>query len=181
MARVFTSEELITEVRRIGAFNDVASEGKTDTDILNTLNTVMFDELVPSLIKYQEDYLVKSTDFTITARLIPIPTRAVGNILRDVYYISSGTEEQYLPQINREDIPFYNTVDNLFSNRPDGFYVEGDAIILVPNITSGTLRLSYYFRPGSLVKAASYRTVASVDSATCRFDGTDDMDYSHTL
>jgi hypothetical protein len=164
MARVFTSGELITEVRRIGAFNDVGSEGKTDADILNALNTVMFDELVPSLIKYQEDYLVKSFDFTITNRLVPMPTRAIGNILRDVYFVSADSQNQYLSKINREDVPFYNTINS--TAHPDGFYIEGDAIILVPSISSGTLRISYFFRPGQLVDSDSYRTVSSVDSST---------------
>ena len=38
--------------------------------------------------------------------------------------------------------------------------------MLDPPATAGTLKLSYFFRPGQLVKAASYRRVASVDSTT---------------
>jgi hypothetical protein len=166
MARVFTAEECITEVRRIGAFNDVGSEGKSDTDILNALNTVMLDELIPSLIRYQEEYLVKAINYTITSssEFIPVPTRAIGNTLRDIYFRTSDlTESKYLPQINREDLPFYSTTA---SGHPDGFYMEGDNIRLVPAPSSGVLRLSYYFRPGQLVKSDSYRTIASVDSST---------------
>lgn len=166
MTRVFTSEDLITEVRRIGTFNDVSSEGKTDSDILNALNTVMLDELVPSLIKYREEYLVKSFDYTLTSKLAPIPTRAIGNTLRDVYFIASGNQNSYLPKLNREDLPFYDTITTSNTSAPNGFYIEGDAIIMVPSITSGTLRISYYFRPGQLVLADSYRTVSSVDSST---------------
>jgi hypothetical protein len=167
MARAFTSEQLLTEVRRIGAFSDVSSEGKTDTDILNALNTVMLDELVPNLLRYREEYLVKAINQTITASdtFINIPSRAIGNTLRDVYFVSSDlSANEYLPKISREDIPFLASLDT--TNTPGGFYVEGDSIRLLPGPTSGVLRLSYFFRPGTLVKADSYRTVASVDSTT---------------
>ena len=167
MARVFTSEQLITEVRRIGAFNDVNSEGKTDTDILNALNSVMGDEMIPSLLKYREDYLVKAVNQTITSSqsFIQFPSRAIGNTLRDVYFRTTDrTQDQYLPQINREDLPFFKTLTE--TDRPDGYYPEGDSIRLVPGPLGGILRMSYFFRPGDLVLSDSYRTVASITNST---------------
>jgi hypothetical protein len=167
MARVFTSEQLITEVRRIGAFSDVASEGKTDTDILNALNTVMLDEMLPSLIKYREEYLVKAVNQTVTTsdEFIQIPSRAIGNTLRDVFFRSADfSSNTYLPKINREDIPFITSLDT--TNSPSGFYLEGDSLRLLPGPVAGVLRLSYFFRPGALVLSDSYRTVSSVDSST---------------
>jgi hypothetical protein len=167
MAKVWTTEELITEVRRIGAFNDVESEGKADADVINALDLVMMDELVPQLSILSEEYLVRDHVLTTTTNQIyvDVPSRAVANTIRDIYV--SDTDDgnaRYLPRINRENRPFY-TQD--VSDFPEGFYLSGDHIVLVPKNAGGKqLNLSYMFRPGQLVKSAAYRKVVSVDSTT---------------
>lgn len=167
MAKVWTTEQEIVEVRRIGAFNDVESDGKADADIINALDLVMMDELVPQLVRLQEEYLVRSIDVTTTANqeFVDIPKRAVANAIRDIYIEeANGDGRNFVTMINRENRPFYSTVA---SDRPEGFYLEGDHIVLVPKNTGGkVLKLSYVFRPGQLVKSANYRKVVTVDSTT---------------
>ncbi len=155
---------MIALVRRIGSFSDVDSEGKTDQDILDTLDVVMMDELVPTMSKYHEEYFLKvvTTTITETPNFYPIPSRAVGNTWRDVYY-ENGSQREYLPRLNREHIPFLDTTP---AGVPAGFVVEGDGIVLHPPGNTGTLRISFLFRPGQLVLAANYRKVSSVDSTT---------------
>lgn len=167
MAKIWKTEELITEVRRIGAFNDVESEGKADADIINALDLVMMDELVPSLSLLQEEYLIRDHVITTTANqeFVDIPSRSVANMIRDIW-ISLTTNEgrRYLPMINREMRPFYPVTAQAY---PEGFYMQGDHMVLVPKIDGAkTLHLSYMFRPGQLVKSTGYRTVSSVDSTT---------------
>jgi len=167
MAKLWTTEQEIAEVRRIGAFNDVESEGKADADIINALDLVMMDELVPSLNLLKEEYLVRNHVVTTTANqeFVDVPSRAVAGMLRDIWI--SGTDgegRRLLPMIGRENRPFY---DNDAASYPAGFYMQGDHIVLVPKISGAkTLQLSYMFRPGQLVKSSAYRTVSSVDSTT---------------
>ena len=56
MAKVFTAEQLIQSVQRRAAFSpDAQSEGKADQDILDVLDEVMFEELVPFIRRLKED------------------------------------------------------------------------------------------------------------------------------
>lgn len=167
MAKIWTTEEEIIEVRRIGAFNDVESDGKTDADIINVLDLVTMDEMVPQLVRLQEEYLVRTQQVTTTANqlYVDLPSRAVANALRDISISDAdGSNTFYLPMITRENLPFYSTDS---SDRPDGFFMEGDHIRLVPKSSGGKLLiLAYNFRPGQLVKSADYRKVVTVDSTT---------------
>lgn len=165
MSKSYTTEQLITTVRRIGAFNDVSSEGKEDSDIIDVLDIVMLDELLPAIVRLQEEYLVRTVDVTSTANqeFLQVPKRSVANGLRDIYFVD-GTVQRYLPMINRENRPFHGQIAN---EQPIGIYMEGDRIVLVPKSTGGAVfRLSYTFRPSQLVKAADYRKVVTVDSTT---------------
>lgn len=165
MAKSYTTEQLISLVRRIGAFNDVGSEGKEDTDIMDALDEVMLSELAPVLIRVQEEYLVRTLPVTTTANQehVDIPTRALANIIRDVWF-QDGNQRRFIPLVNRENRPFYG-IDA--SDTPDGVYMEGDHIVLVPKSSGGQqLNIAYTFRPNQLVKASAYRTIASVDSTT---------------
>lgn len=167
MAKLWTTEQEIAEVRRIGAFNDVESEGKTDADIINALDLVMLDELVPSINMLQEEYLVRNLDVNTVAdqEFVDLPARAVGNMLRDIWISATdGSAARHLPQLNRENRPFYG---NTTYDYPSGFYMQGDHVVLVPKIAGAkTLHMSYMFRPGQLVKSDAYRTVSSIDSTT---------------
>lgn len=165
MAKTYISEEMIAEVRRIGAFNDVESDGRADADVLNALDQAMLDEVLPSLVMVQEEYLVRTKSVTTSANqeFVDIPSRAVGGVVRDVYW-RNGTSRHYVPRIHREHrMSFSEDAADV----PDGIYIEGDHLVLVPKSTGGqTIELAYIFRPGQLVKSTGYRRVASVDSST---------------
>lgn len=163
--KAFTTEQLIAAIQRIISIpSDIESEGKADQDLMDTLDTVMMDEIVPQILKLQEDYLTRTITLNVssTPNLYPVPKRAIGNSLRDVFF-QNGTAKEYLVPITREFLPFYSSDP---ADVPDGFYFEGDNLVLVPPGSAGTLKLSFFFRPGQLVKAASYRQVTAVDTGT---------------
>lgn len=164
--KVFTAEDLIASVqRRISIPSDIASEGKADQDILDVLDEVMMDTIIPAILRLKEDYLVRTLTFATSAspNRYAVPSRAIGNALRDVYYTDTNGTKKYLPPVTRELLPFYG---DTAIQVPDGFYFEGDRLILVPPSTGGNLNLSFFFRPGQLVKSTAYRQVVSVDSTT---------------
>lgn len=167
MAKVWNTGELITEVRRIGAFNDVESDGKADADIINALDLVMMDEMLPTLISVQEEYLIRTKTVTTTTNqeFVDIPAQAVVNSIRDIWWSdANGDQHHTIPRINREHRPLYGDTT---SDYPRGIYVEGDHIVLVPKSTGGqTINLAYMQRPGQFVQSTAYRKIVTVDSTT---------------
>ena len=169
--KVFTTEEMIASVRRRASLtDDIGSEGTEDSDVIDVLDEVMMDEIVPQLLKFQEDFLIRTLTQAVAAGTskYKIPKRAVGNALRDIYW-KNGEQQEYLPKITRENLPFYQTDD---VQVPDGFVIEGDGIRLIPPAQAGNLIISYSFRPGQLVKAADYRKVTVVSSTEVTLDST---------
>lgn len=159
MAKVFTSEDLIASVqRRISIPSDIESEGKQDQDILDVLDEVLLDELVPAVIKYREDYLTRALTFAITQAqtFYPVPTRAVGNALRDIRF-ENGPDKEPLDLISRDRLVYYTSTPTTV---PRYFYWDGNSIVLVPPGTAGSLIMAFSFRPGQLVLAENYRKVA---------------------
>jgi len=146
--------------RRASLTDDIGSEGTEDSDVIDVLDEVMMDEIVPQIIKFQEDFFIRSlTEAVVTGTSkYKIPRRAVGNSLRDIYW-KNGQQKQYLPLLTRENLPFYQDDD---VQVPDGFILEGDGIRLIPPAQAGSMIISYNFRPGQLVKAASYRKVTAL-------------------
>lgn len=163
MAKLWLTEEEIIEVRRIGAFNDVESDGKADVDIINALDLVMLDEMMPTLVRVQEEYLIRTELSTTTANqeFVDIPSRAVANAIRDIWFSDTDQgERRTVPRINRELRPGFS-VDS--SDYPVGFYIEGDHIVLVPKSNGGKqMHISYMLRPGQLVKSTGYRKVSAL-------------------
>ena len=164
--KIYDSEDLVAAVRRIGSFTEnVESEGKTDQDILDVIDATLLDELVPQVVRLQEEFFIREHTVACSSAIAryALPKRAVGNKLRDIFWVS-GTQRKFLPPIARESLPFYAEGDT--DSAPDGFYIEGDAVIPVPRPGGGSLRMAYMFRPGQLVLAEGYRQVVSVDSTT---------------
>ncbi len=165
MAKVFTTEDLIASVQRRASFSpDAQSEGKADQDIIDVLDEVVLDELVPSMLRFQEEFFTRTITVAVAAspNRYPVPTRAIGNSLRDIYWEDSAGKRQQLYPLARELLPYYSSDPG----DPCYFYFEGDNLILVPPGSAGTLKVAFFFRPGQLVKAASYRKVTVVNSTT---------------
>lgn len=169
----YTTEELIKEVRNRGVIPDTESQGWTDADLILYLNTEILTELVPRVSRLHEEFMVVTEVLTLADgdEFIAVPARAVGNSLRDVLVISEGTRD-YLPRINREDLPSYEPVFGASGTAISGYYIENARIRIFPQIgATGSvkqLEVSYRFRPSQLTleddSASFYRLVTAVDT-----------------
>lgn len=187
MARQYTAQALIDVVKRKASVPGTAATGTADADILDHINECLLTEMVPWLMKFREEYLVVSEQIPLvsgTSRY-RINPRAVGQQLRDVLLIGSGTSNRRpIGRIQREDLPLYDQ-SGAYGGY-EGFYIEGNDVVLVStNITSAaSLELSFYFRPGELViHPTSAVTVTVVDTATKTVDfaGTIPSGWDDTL
>lgn len=162
-----TTTELLTYLRDIGSLNSETSAGKDDDALLRLINAALYDELVPFVIANSADYFVREATVPLVAGQSDyrLPTRAVGNVLRDIHWTDGQDRQIILTQVTLSNVP-----DFLLSSPsavPTQFAMIGNFVRPLPlNAASGSLVMSYFFRPGALVTSDNYRQVASVDSST---------------
>lgn len=169
MAKTYTTDQLIDLTRNRARLPDVAAQGSADADVIAALNEALLQELVPWIMDFREEYFVTTDRTTLTANQshVSLPTRAVGQKVRDVLFrddATSGAVRQ-LTHVSRKEIPDYSDQ----SGEPIAMYMEGNQhLVLMPaNTNAGRLLdISYFRSPGDLVLLSEARVVQSVDSAT---------------
>lgn len=148
------SSELISALKIHGSFpssNDLFS----DSDFLVLFNHQMKVEIVPMMLKLNEEYFVQYKDFTITqGAKYRIPKRAIGSMIRDLKVIDAGGNQQNLARLYEEDRPLNKT----------GYYIERNQVELSNDFTTGTLRMKYFGRPSTLVLTTACAEITSIDT-----------------
>jgi hypothetical protein len=174
MALVYTSDDLVAEIRNLGMLPNTGSMGFEDEDILAHASAVLQSKIVPEIMRVREEYFVATTriDLTDNQSYYRIPSRAIGNKLRDLFWIDSDGYRQRIDPILREELDDWNSTG---VEDPQKFYLEGNYVVLVPNLTTspnGSLEVAFYFRPGDLVPTSSARTITNVAGSvvTCDSD-----------
>lgn len=163
----YTAEELIATVRLRARVPNSQIPGTSDSDVLRYINEEMKTRLVPGVMKAQEDHLVKTFRETIsgTVTRYRVPPRSVGLKLKAITHRAADGSRVKLARCSKLENTRYTTTGN---NAPSAFYFEGPWVCLAPEAGnySGELELSFYMRPGDLVKSDEYFKVATVVSAT---------------
>lgn len=167
MAYYFTSEELISSIKRRGNIPDSQSM-ITDEEILDFANEEMLLNLVPLIISKHEDYYTINETFpTITNQTsYPIPYRALGNKLREVAYIDN---DRFVPlhRVSIDQITdSYNQLNYASALR---FYILNENVIIdtqTQNIPFSELCFFYDLRPNMLVLKSKVGVITSIDRTT---------------
>lgn len=152
----YTSNKLIEAVKRKISM-PVYQTTMSEEDILAFANEEMMISQVPSVMEFHEEYFVFSVDIELeqSKNRYQIPDRAVGMKLRDICFVDSNNNIFEMTRILAEDKSFFNrNISN--STNVHKFYLEGNDVVLTPDITSvpngGRLRFFIYLRPNQLVK-----------------------------
>lgn len=138
----------------------------TQNQILRYADDETRDGVVPFLITVKEDYLVSFEDITLVAnrQKYRIPSRAVGNKVRDLFIVDTGGNLAPLPRIE-----FYQ---KRFIPQNLGTYAynfRGDWIELNPIPTSSVsdkIRAYYYRRPNRLVLPSQAGVISAINTST---------------
>ena len=162
MALVYTTDELVESVRSRGSIPDNAALGTTDASIIRHLNEEMYSFLLPLVMQTKEAYYMVTDEVALTSTSVRIPSRAIGQKLRSVAIVDSGTRSE-LRRIERDDLKYFNAPS---TGAPIAYYLEGNFIKLVSDAVSGTLEISYFNRPGQLVLLSAARRITAVDLVT---------------
>jgi hypothetical protein len=168
MVQLYTVDELIESIKNRITISNTSASGSGDDDIIRFLNEAMEEILMPMIMRVKEEYFVVTEHWPILSgqARYRLPTRAIGQKLRDLMLRDNSTNPNRisLARINRENL---SQMDGLATQtNASCFYMEGDYIVLVPNISanpSGTLEVSYFFRPGELVTSDNFRLITNVD------------------
>jgi len=115
------------------------------------------------LITSREEYYVYVHDYAITSgqAAYAVPYRAVGGALREIKRITGDV----IVDLNRLDPEDMAKVE---SGLPTEFYLQNNNVILypTPDSTSGTLRLTYFMRPSTLVPVTGCSQITAIDTVT---------------
>lgn len=151
----YTSNTLIEAVKRNISF-PIAQVTFSEDDILRFADEEMFLEQVPSILQFHEEYFVFNELVPLVANQsrYPIPKRAVGMKVRDLFYEDESGQLIEMTRISPDDKSFMTTRGDSFPT-PIYYYVENNSIVLAPSVgptPTGSLAFSYYLRPNSLVR-----------------------------
>lgn len=171
MPRLYTADQIVSSARDKSQVPDSGASGTQDQDVLDLVNDWLFDELIGEIFEVKEEYFVVADRIPVVAGLsrFRVDSRAMYQVERDIRYVNSdGNFEPRITQFIPGKIDQF-AIDSSKSARPRGFYVQGNDIILWPEIdgtAGGSMEHAFPFRPGEMVLLAACRKIVSVTPAT---------------
>lgn len=148
------STELINALKIKGSF-PTSDDLFSNDDFLVLFNMQMKVEILPIMLKLNEEYFLQYKDFTISqGAKYRIPSRAIGTNIRDLKKIDSSGNYTDINRLFEEDR----------SSGKSGFYMNRNSVELTNDFISDTLRMTYFARPNKLVLTTSCAQITSIDT-----------------
>lgn len=123
--------------------------------------------IAPQILSVHEEFWIYFEDqpFVDGIQKYKIPTRAIGNKLKDIVAIDGGGNIQNLPRLTYTDISQsgFNDFHRLY-----GFYLEGSDVHLYPddNYIGSDIRMYYYRRPSDLVVESAAGEITLINTVS---------------
>jgi len=163
----YTTTDLLSSIRQRGSIPTSSNSANVNNtaNLLILATEELHTSLLPLLMATRAEFFVATepSDQAITANkaTYPIPSRAIGMVVRDVQIID-GTSIRSLPEVTSENISTTAT------GSVQGYYLQHNDVILYPTpaLTSGTLRLRYYLRPNRLAATSDCAVVSAINTST---------------
>ena len=150
------TSEFISSLKLHGSF-PTSDDLFSDADFLSLLNHQMLADLLPMMMKLNEEFFIFTKDFTISqGSTYRVPTRAVGSIFRSLHVVDASSNYTSLVRLYEEDRPLSKS----------GYYLQRNSVELSSDFTSNTLRMKIFARPSKLVLTTDCAQITSIDSAT---------------
>lgn len=162
-----TSDSLIASAKRRAMIPENQITFDTDA-FLAFANEEMDLGLIPMVMANREEYFVNSTEVPMVASQsrYPIPARAIGNKLRDVFFKDTQGNLREMTRISPENKSYYQQ-SAVYSYIY--YYIENNNVVMVPDVGSqvfGSLIMSFYMRPNRLVKETRIGIIQNIDSTS---------------
>lgn len=162
-ANRYTTTELLADIKRTG---HVASSQNTfgNSDLLRLADFELQTAILRMILSARENYYLTYNDYSIASDYTyAIPLRAIGGAVADVQIVSGTT----IFQVVRTEIS-EQFVTDASSSGSYSFYIKGNYLVL-PGVTSGTVRVWYYTRPNTLVVSTAGCQITSIASNVLTF------------
>ncbi len=154
------TSSLLVDIRLRGSFPQ-ADDLFSDNDLLRILDNEMLSQVVPLIVKINEEYFLTYKDYSITpgTESYRIPRRAIGSSLRDVQKISPSGDVSQMSRLFEEN-------RTSLTNSVSGYFVKGNQILLspIPVNAGDTLRMAYFRRPSKFVLPIECAQITVVDT-----------------
>lgn len=154
---IYTSDSLLAGVRRLGFLPDASD--LTDADLLEFADEEQATLISAAIKLEREEHYVTSVDYALdgVTRSYPIPTRAMGRMVRGVIYVSPTGITYPCPEVD----PVRGWFGRSSSAVAYCHSISGDSInIPGPGPVGWTMRVFYLRRPSQLVPVSEGAAVA---------------------
>lgn len=162
-----TSDSLIESVKRRASIPENQSTFDKD-DFLEFANEELRLGVVPSLMSLHEDYLLFEIEKPLEANknTYEIPSRAVGNKLRDLQFKVGDDNYTEMTRIGIGDR--FNEYDVRSETNLRQYYIKNNKVVLkgVASNPSGSLAMIFYIRPSKLVKEDRVGIITGINTTT---------------
>ena len=151
------SDDLLTEVRRLGSLPSPATTGNLDADLLAHADAEIRDTLVPLVLGVHEELYQRIFDVPVTSGLAAyrLNKRASLSRINTVQWLNTDGSLLNLPRSEPKQVAELALLSTAVG-QPLGYYLEGSRVVLYPTPNlAGTLRLRAMVRPGQLALAAA--------------------------
>lgn len=180
----FFTEDLVSAIKRSGFIPTGQTTFGDPDDFIALANEELQTRLVPHIIKIRQEFFTKHTTVPLLNQInhYPVPERAIGNSLRDVFFLpnaSDSVNKILVKKIDEHDQQIYQgNTGNVIS-----FYMEGDEVIVIPTPVnpSGVLMFYYFRKPSKIVSTSSCAKITGISSAPGLTTLTVDTDLTASL
>lgn len=165
----FLSTDLLASVKRYAAV-PISQVTFQNTDIYAFGDDSIRGKILPLVLKHMEEFYVFPYDYGVTSGTskFAIPARAINSILRSVQIVSSTDPDSRvnLDKLSIEDLYTGITGNVRYLIKKNGFYMEGNNVVLYPTPTQNLdiLRLNIFIRPGQLVDPSACGLITSINT-----------------
>lgn len=170
-----TADRIIEDVKR-KIVVPISQNTFSEEDILAFADEEMMVAQVPSVMMYNEEFFVYTKRVTLLPNVTkyPIPSRAIGVKLRDIFYADEQGSLYEMTLISPDDRSFFQESANAYPRSAKAFYLENNNVVINPtgeSNLSGYLIMTFYLQPNQLVKEercafiSSFETDITIDNA----------------
>ena len=162
----YFTEDLITAAQASALFP--TSQNTFGTSVLiGFANEELLGKLVPKIHSVREDFFGTTANIPLRSGVsrYPIPERALGNALKDVFYVPNITQplvRYILSKVHVHDLQSFRGS----TGTPGAFYMEGDMLVLTtpPQTVTGVeyLKVAFYQRPSQLVSTSACAKITAI-------------------
>ena len=160
---IYTTANLIDSIVTRAQLPDTTNTKtiSAPANLLNLATEEMRIKLVPFVMDSHKDFYVRTLDIPLVAYQTdyPLPTRAIGNVIRSLRMVNGTTDMPLIP-VERDEVP------TMTAAQPFGYFFENNNIVLypAPSSTGPVLRLRYFIRPNRLEQVINCAQISAINT-----------------